>query len=201
VVPNGVDLEYFTPNVGPREPATIVFSGKMSYHANATAALHLVHHIMPHVWEHVPQANIIIAGSAPTAAVKALGRDFAPRVQVTGYVPDLRPFLQSATVAVAPITYGAGMQNKVVEAMACATPVIASPRAVSALYVTAGAEVLVAENPAEFAAALVRVLQDEALRRQLGTGGYEYVSRNLRWTAVADQLDAIYAEVVQGADL
>jgi glycosyltransferase involved in cell wall biosynthesis len=197
VVPNGVDLEYFTPNFGPREPATIVFTGKMSYHANATAALHLVHHIMPRVWDHVPEAKIIIAGSAPTAAVCALAERHAPRVEVTGRVPDLRPYLQSATVAVAPITYGAGMQNKVVEAMACGAPVVASPRAVSALAVQAGTDVLVAESPADFAAALVRALRDEALRQQLGQNGYAYVSRHLPWPAVAEQLSRIYGELVR----
>ncbi|MCC6191304.1 MAG: glycosyltransferase, partial [Anaerolineales bacterium] len=163
VVPNGVDTEYFTPNFGPRQPATIIFTGKMSYHANATAAAYLVEQIMPLVWAQWPEAQVIIAGSSPTRAVVALGQSQAPRVQVTGYVPDLRPYLQSATVAVAPITYGAGMQNKVVEAMACGTPVIASPRAVSALNAQVGEEVLVAEAPAEFAQALLRLLKDEAL--------------------------------------
>jgi glycosyltransferase involved in cell wall biosynthesis len=195
VVPNGVDLDYFRPHFGPRTPRTIVFSGKMSYHANATAALHLIHHIMPRVWAHEPEAHLVIAGSAPTKAVRALGERHAPRVQVTGYVPDLRPHLQSAAAAVAPITYGAGMQNKVVEAMACGTPVVASPRAVSALAVEPGVDVLVAESPDDFAAALVRLLKDEALRRQLGENGYAYVSRNLRWPAVAEQLEGIYGEV------
>jgi glycosyltransferase involved in cell wall biosynthesis len=195
VVPNGVDMDYFTPNFGPREAQTIVFTGKMSYHANATAAIHLADNIMPRVWQAVPEAKVILAGSGPPAGVVALGERLAPRVRVTGHVPDIRPYIQQATVAAAPITYGAGMQYKVVEAMACGTPVVASPRAVLALSIRPGVEALVAETPEDFAAALVRLLTDEGLRRQLSENGYAYVKRNLRLTAVAEQLEGFYGEL------
>ena len=156
VLPNGVDLEYFKPNYGPRQPNTIVLSGKMSYHANVTAAIHLVLDIMPRVWAEMPECRVVIAGSAPPRAVQALAESHTGRVTVTGFVADLRPFLEQATVAVAPIAYGAGIQNKVLEALASAAPTIASPQAVSALSVRPDAELFVADGPAAFAQAIVQ---------------------------------------------
>jgi glycosyltransferase involved in cell wall biosynthesis len=85
-------------------------------------------------------------------------------VQVTGVVDDLRPYLQSATLAVAPIRYGTGIQNKVLEAMACATPVVASHQAVSALQVAPGEDLIVADQPREFARAILELLNDPERR-------------------------------------
>jgi glycosyltransferase involved in cell wall biosynthesis len=192
VLPNGVDLEYFKPNYGPRWPNTIVLSGKMSYHANVTAAIHLVLDIMPRVWAEMPECRVVIAGSAPPRAVQALAESHSGRVTVTGFVADLRPFLEQATVAVAPIAYGAGIQNKVLEALASAAATIASPQAVSALSVRPDAELLVADGPADFAQAIVRLLRDVQLRQRLGAAGYQYVAQHHSWPAIARQLEANY---------
>ena len=117
ILPNGVDLEYFSPGSSPRSENIVIFSGKLSYHANVSAALHLVQEIMPIVWEKEPETIVQLAGKDPTRAIKALAAADA-RVQVTGSVADLRPYLRQAALAVAPMLYGAGIQNKVLEAMA-----------------------------------------------------------------------------------
>ncbi|MFZ0429137.1 MAG: glycosyltransferase, partial [Acidobacteriota bacterium] len=144
VLPNGVDLDYFSPDSTPRDPETLVFSGKMSYHANVTAAHFLLNEIMPKVWRSRPGVRVLIAGKNPPKSLRTLAADFnskgigangsassrQPRVEVTGEVPDLRPSLRRSTISVVPIVYGAGIQNKVLEAMACGTPVVASPVAV-----------------------------------------------------------------------
>ncbi len=202
VLPNGVDLGYFTPNAARRDPATIVFSGKMSYHANITAALHLVNDIMPQVWAHSPDVKIWIVGKDPSPQVRALEQcgpvgqattaaEQQP-VTVTGKVSDLRPYLQRATVAAAPIPYGAGIQNKVLEAMACAAPVIASPQASSALQIHDGHELLVAPDADTFAKAILRLLTDPVQQATLGRSGRTYVENHHSWHAVATQLEAIY---------
>ncbi len=192
VLPNGVDLEYFQPNYGPRQGSTIVLSGKMSYHANVTAAIHLVRDIMPRVWHERPEVTVVIAGSAPSRAVRDLEATAGGRVRVTGYVADLRPFLQEATIAVAPIAYGAGIQNKVLEALASAAPTIASPQAVSALSIRPETEILVAADPPAFAQAIVRLLNDAGLRQHLGAAGYQYAAQNHHWPTIARQLEATY---------
>lgn len=197
VVPNGVDSSYFTPAaVINNEGARIVLTGKMSYHANVTAALTLVNEIMPHVWRARPDVEVVIAGSAPTSAVRQLATRHAPRVRVTGYVSDLRPHLRGATVAVAPIPYGAGIQNKVLEAMACGLPVVASPQASSAIQAQVGRDLWVADNPAEFAAALLRLLAEPETRRRLGEAARAYTVAHHRWERIVEHLESLYDDVV-----
>lgn len=194
IVANGVDLAHFTPGLpDQRAPAKVVFSGKMSYHANVTAALFLVQEIMPRVWARHPHVQVQIVGAQPTAAVRALATG-DPRVTVTGWVPDLRPYLQQATLAVAPVLYSAGIQNKVLEAMACATPVVTTPQAVAALQVDLAAEVAVAPDADGLAQAVVQLLEDPARRRQLGQNGRAYVERCHSWTAAVSRLEVIYQE-------
>jgi len=197
VLPNGVDLEYFTPGTDARQPETVVFSGKMSYHANITAALYLANQVMPLVWAQRPGVRLIIAGSQPSPAIRKLTETHRPHVEVTGYLSDLRTPLRQATVAVAPLLYGAGIQNKVLEAMACATPVVASARAVSALQAQPGQDCLVANSPQTFAEAILALLHDPALREQVGVAGRRYVERHHDWNTIAAQLESIYARSIR----
>ena len=110
----------------------------------------------------------MLVGKDPTPELVNLGKN--PAIQVTGTVEDIRPYLHKATMAVTPITYGAGIQNKVLEAMACGLPVVSSPQAVSALTVNPGQDLLVAEDPDEFANAVVSLLDDPGLRSQARAG-------------------------------
>ena len=111
VLPNGVDLTYFHPDkTVARQAETLVVSGKMSYHANVSMVKYLVENIMPIIWERKPGVKLWIVGKNPTKEIRDLAENSA--ITITGTVEDIRPYLQSATVAVAPITYGAGIQNK-----------------------------------------------------------------------------------------
>lgn len=192
VLPNGVDLDYFTPTTASRSPATVLLSGKMSYHANVSAALHLVHDIMPRVWAAQPDVRVVIAGKDPAPQIRQLALQQPGRVEVTGAVPDLRPYLRQATVAVAPMLYSAGIQNKVLEAMACGAPVIANQQAVSALAVRPGTDLLVASDAASFAAEILALLANSAAQQQIGQAGRAYVERCHSWHAVASQLETVY---------
>ncbi len=191
VLPNGVDLDYFHPNPAAKcDSSTLVVSGKMSYHANVSMVLHLVREIMPRVWKHQAEVKLVIVGKDPGPEIQALAVD--RRITVTGTVADIRPYLWSASAAVAPVRYGAGIQNKVLEALACGVPVIASRQAVSALQAQAGQELLTADDPDSFAQAVLHVLSDQATRRQLGQAGRRYVERYHDWDGIAAQLEGIY---------
>ncbi|MDW8231553.1 MAG: glycosyltransferase, partial [Roseiflexaceae bacterium] len=194
VVPNGVDLEYFAPQPIARESATIVFSGKMSYHANEAAALHLVRDIMPLVWARRPETRVVIAGSAPPPSVRALAAD--RRVTVTGYLDDLRPAIASATLAVAPLRYGVGIQNKVLEAMALATPVVAARQASRALHAIEGRDLLLAEQPHEYADAILSLMDDPQRAAAIGAAGRRYVEQYHTWDAAAERLEWVYSAAI-----
>jgi glycosyltransferase involved in cell wall biosynthesis len=194
VLPNGVDLDYFKPgDERQRDSATIILSGKMSYHANVTMVMHFAQQIMPLVWASRPDARLMVVGKDPTAEIKAL--DSNPNIQVTGTVEHLPPYLQRATIAAAPVPYGVGIQNKVLEAMACATPVITMPQAVSALDVEVGRDVLVAQDPESFARVILELLGDAQRRQRIGAAGRSFVERAHDWRGIAARLEAIYAEL------
>lgn len=192
VIGNGVDLGYFAPSAAPRAANSIVLSGKMSYHVNDQAARYLLSEIMPLVWRRCPDAVVTIVGQGPGRRLKGLARRCGGRVHITGAVPDVRDHLQTATVAVAPVVYGAGVKNKVLEAMACGTAVVATPVAVDSLEVRHGDELLVAGAAADFAAQVVAVLQDPRLRERLGAQARRRVEQFYSWAVMGERLEALY---------
>jgi polysaccharide biosynthesis protein PslH len=195
VLPNGVDLDYFSPDPSTvREPASLVLSGKMSYHANVTMAIHLVEKIMPHVWEKQPDVKVYIVGKDPPKEIRAMAND--RRIVITGTVKDIRPYLRVATAAVTPILYGAGIQNKVLEAMACATPVVSTPRAISALSLKPGQEVITAQDPRDFAQAVLCLLDNPSLQKRIGEAGRRYVESNHRWEKIVENLIGLYSQAI-----
>lgn len=200
VLPNGVDMQYFRPDVAiQRDPETIVFSGKMSYHANISMADFLVREIMPTIWEKRPGVKLLIVGKDPPAHITSLQAD--PRIIVTGTVADMRPYLQKATVAAVPLVYGAGIQNKALEAMACKTPVVTNMKAMIALQAKPGEDVLVADTAEEFSRELLRLIEDPSLQQQVGQAGLDYVRKHHDWTVLAGKLIHIYEEAIHHAKI
>jgi len=159
---NGVDTEYFSPtrnyqNPYPADALPLVFTGAMDYWPNADAVQWFARKILPAVLTQNPSACFYIIGSRPTAAVRALAE--LPGVVVTGMVPDIRPYLAHASLAVAPLRIARGIQNKVLEAMAMAKPVIASIQALEGITANAGEEVLLARDSGEFIATISALLK------------------------------------------
>jgi sugar transferase (PEP-CTERM/EpsH1 system associated) len=197
VIPNGVDLESFRPYVGPVDPATLVFSGKMSYHANASAVLHFVKDVLPLVRMTHPEVRLRVVGSNPPRSIKALERD--PAISVTGHVADMRETLGGATVAISPMTVKVGIQNKVLEAMALGMPVVTSRLGAQGLDARPEQDMLVAEDSAGFARQIGRLLDDRALRGRLARAGRQYVETYHRWEVAGRRLEAVYERVVAAA--
>jgi glycosyltransferase involved in cell wall biosynthesis len=189
-VPNGVDLEHFRPGERVHDPATVLFTGKMSYHANSAAALRLVERVMPLVWQRRSDVKVVLAGKDPSVSIRALGDD--PRVTVTGFVEDLRQHFWSATAVVAPLVYGTGIQNKVLEAMACGVPVVASPKACEGISATPGRDLLVGRDDHELAAHVIRLIDDAEVRRRFSAEGRRYVVAHHNWNTLGQSLVTVY---------
>lgn len=200
VLTNGVDLEYFYPNREfQRDPESIVFSGKMSFHANIAMAQYLITEIMPRVWKIRPTARLYIVGKDPPGDIKRLAK--SPLITVTGTVSDIRPYLWGATVAVAPLLYGAGIQNKILEAMATATPVVTTDKALRALQVQVGKHLFAFNKPDEFSQAVLQLMNDPELQRRMGDAAAEYVRTHHNWASIASRLESIYREVLESSSL
>jgi len=194
VLPNGVDLDYFQPMPPDRRRFNIAFSGKMSYHANVAAVLYLYQQIMPLIWRQIPEATLTVVGREPPKAIQLLGRD--PRIEVTGYVEDLRPYIRRAEVMVTPMVYSVGIQNKVLEAMALGTPTVVAAQVAEALDARPGRDLLVAENASEFAQQTVRLMHDAELHARLSQCGRKYVEEQHNWSEVTDRLIDLYQRAI-----
>lgn len=195
VLPNGVALEYFHPSVEvQRDPETIIFSGKMSYHANVSMAKYLVEEIMPRIWKVRPAARLYIVGKDPAPAIKKMARN--PLITVTGTVDDIRPFLWRATVSVAPLLYGAGIQNKILEAMATGTPVVTTCQALSALQAQPGKDLFASDDPDGFSQAVLQLIANRDLQQKTADAGMTYIRAFHNWDSIASQLVNIYQQVL-----
>jgi glycosyltransferase involved in cell wall biosynthesis len=194
VLPNGVDLEYFHQMPQERCRFNLVFSGKMSYHANVATALYLYQQIMPLIWQRKPEATLTIVGSKPPAMIQRLASD--PRVEVTGYVDDMRLYVGRADVMLSPMVYSVGIQNKVLEAMAIGTPVVVAAQAAAALGAQPGRDLLTAASAQEFADATLNLLDDAQLRAALSESGRKYVEQQHDWRAVTGRLVNVYQQAI-----
>ena len=180
-VSNGVDSAWFNPELGfadpfPSDTLPLVFTGAMDYWANVDAVTWFVQEVWPRVRERVPSAAFHIVGSRPTTAVQALAGN---GVVVTGRVPDVRPYLRHAHAVIAPMRIARGIQNKVLEGMAMARPVVVTPKGLEGIAAADGREVLVAEDAAGFARQVLRALQGET--PELGKAARELVLRDYAW--------------------
>lgn len=193
VLPNGVDTAYFALPREPRQPDTLVFCAKLDYAPNAQAIVYFCRTVLPRIWQRRPQVRLTIVGNNPPLAVRALESD--ERIVVTGYVEDIRPYLGRASVALAPLLVAAGMQNKVLEALSMATPLVATPAACRSLQVKDDVHLLIAEGADAYADAVLRLLEDPLLALQLGHAGRAYVERYYSWMSAAIQLNRLYEQV------
>lgn len=194
VLPNGIDQSYFHPYDGPRQPGRLVFSGTMNFHANIAALFTLVEEIMPRIWEQRPDARLSIVGSNPSARIRRLAHD--PRITVTGFVSDMRSYIAEAQVAVSPLPYATGIQNKILEAMALGTPVVTSSSSSAGLQAIPDRDLLVADNPQAFAASVLKLMDDQILWKRLSESGQAYISNYHNWDTIVEQLSSVYYRVI-----
>jgi len=194
-IPNGVNIEDFPYNEDEWENNVIVFTGRMGYFPNADAAVYFATQVFPLILRQKPDARFLIVGAAPPRRVRRLAR--LPGVEVTGYVHRIQDYLVRANVAVAPIQAGSGMQNKVLEAMASGTPVVATPNALGGIEAQDGEHVLVARDAEGLAEQVVRLLKDPALRLRLAHNARCLMEDKYTWERSVAMLEAVYRLAIE----
>lgn len=194
VLPNGVDGRLF--GCAPRGGTdSLLFVGTMNYFPNVDAATWFAERVFPRIRAARPRVRLRLVGSKPNRAVRRLAR--VPGVEVTGMVPNVVPYLESATVFVAPMRVGGGFPNKVAEALAAKLPTVATPAAYAGIAgLVPGTHLLAATSPEEFASRTLRLLGDADLRNRLGSAGREFMHANYGWDRMVDSLEGIYASVL-----
>ncbi|MGJ3240572.1 MAG: glycosyltransferase family 4 protein [Anaerolineae bacterium] len=190
VIPNGIALDEFTMPTAPRQPNTLLFVGNYDYPPNHDAGLLLAHDIFPQVRQQIPDAHLQLVGNAPPPDLQAYASD---HITITGRVPRVQDYLASATVFVSPLRVGAGIKNKVLEAMAMGIPLVATPLSMEGIDAEDGRDVLV--TPVEkMAEAIVALLRDERQQRTLATHARAIIEKHYSWQGVAQQYQALYQQ-------
>jgi len=195
VVANGVDNAWFNEKkrVKNKQP-TILSVGTFKWLPNKEAVDFLVSKIWPQVKKQIKEVKLLIVGNAPTEKVLGYGKNDA-QIEVAGRVEDIRDAFKSSDVLLAPVFSGKGTRYKILEAMACSTPVVASKIAVEGLAVKHGEHVLVSNNAQELAALTIKVLTNQKLWQKLSKNGKKFVKQNYDWQLISTKLDAIYQKI------
>jgi sugar transferase (PEP-CTERM/EpsH1 system associated) len=191
VVPNGVDLDYFRPSSAALVPDHLVFTGLLSYRPNADAVIWFVNEILPLIRRVRPAVVFTVAGaSAPPEVLRLAGANVA----ITGRVPDVRPYVLPASVAVVPLRMGSGTRLKVLEGLAMGKAVVSTSVGCEGIAVRDGEHLLVADQPEQFARRVLELLDDPRRRSILGTAGRALVERDYSWESVSERLERFYVE-------
>ncbi len=188
-VTNGVDLAYFRPRPQQAVEPACVFVGALDYRPNVDAACWFCEAAWPEVRRLRPRAELWLVGRRPAPSVRRLAA--VPGVRVVGQVPDVRPYVARAALAVVPLRIARGLQNKVLEALAMGKAVVASPQALAGLQPRTDVPAVTARSPEEWVEHVVRLLDDEALRRQLGARGRQYVEDHHDWDTCLKPLGSL----------
>ena len=188
VIPNAANVDYFRPRseLPPPDGRTVLFFGTLNYFPNRDGVQYLLREIWPILERTHPGARLKLVGPHPTPEVVA---QKGPRIEVAGLVDDLRPHLAEAAVVVVPLRTGGGTRFKILEAMAMGKPVVSTTLGAEGISATPGRDILLADDPPSFAAAVGRILDDSRLGAQLGQAARDLVVARYSWAAVARELE------------
>jgi glycosyltransferase involved in cell wall biosynthesis len=188
-LPSGVDLDAWPACFDPQAEDQVLFVGNYLHPPNVEGAQWLARQVWPLIRRARPSARLVLAGRAPPPAILSLA---APDILVPGTIDDLRPLYAQASLVVAPIFWGSGVRIKLLEALACGLPIVTTAQAAEGIDLRQGQSALFAEQPAAFAAAILRLLDGPSLRAQLGAAGRAIVERDYDWNRIGARLAGLY---------
>lgn len=178
-IPNGVDFDYFKRRSRENEDHTLAFTGAMDYFANVDGVLNFCSFILPLIKREIPEVKFYIVGNNPSYEIKKLAKD--KNIFVTGFVEDIRPYLEKAAVCVVPLRIARGIQNKILEAMAMGVPVVATPQAAEGIEAKAGRDLFIENKPQRFAKKVIKIIRDRKLQEELSIKGRRFVEKEHSW--------------------
>lgn len=196
VTPNGVDTAYNRLEAVTPLPNTLVFNGAMTYNANYDAVAYFLKEIYPQVVRQTPEVRLRITGSTSGVNLAALPLD--EHVELTGYVPDIRPVVAQSWACVVPLRIGGGTRLKILEAMSLGTPVISTAKGAEGLEAEHGAHLLIADTPDEFAAQVIRLLRSAELRQELAYNARRLVTEKYEWSRIGADFRLAIERLVAG---
>jgi len=191
VIPTGVDHNYFSPSKSDYKPQ-ILFTGTMSYFPNYNAVLYFCNEIFPLIKRKLPDVSFYVVGNNPHKKVWQITSD---DVVVTGHVPDVRPYFADSAVFVCPLRSGSGIQAKNLEAMAMGVPIVTTSIGLEGIEAIAQKEILVADNPNDFANHVIRLIKEPELRREVSENARKLVETKYSWSEIVKGLDRIYERI------
>lgn len=194
VIQNGVDPTFLEFDRHEPEPKTMVFTGKMNFFPNNHGMFYFLEEVFPRIQQHESSAKLYVVGVNPS---KELLRRASENLVVTGFVEDVRPYIARGEVYIIPLLIGGGIRGKALEAMAMRKPIVSTSIGCEGIHLKHGESALFADTPEEFAAAVLRLFNDAALRTKLGQKAYENVLRGYDWKVKGEELDRVYRTVVR----
>lgn len=190
VIPNGVDTQFFSPWDEGESETTLIFTGKMDFRPNVDAMLWFVQEVLPLIREQVPQVLLKVVGRNRHPRLDVLCQ--TPNVELTGYVDDVRPYIGEAAVFVVPLRVGGGTRLKVLEAMSMAKAIVSTSLGCEGIQADHDRELLIADDPASFAQAVVSLLRDSEHRGKLGLAARSLAESQHDWAHIAPLLEGVY---------
>jgi len=196
VIPNAADVDYYRPRPAdpPPDGRTVVYFGLLSTVPNIDAVIHFVQEIWPRIAKANPEARCKIIGGRPPPSLLALA---GPRVELTGFVPDLRPHLAEAAAVVVPLRLGGGTRLKIVEAMAMGKAIISTTLGAEGIEAAPGRDILIEDQPVAFAEAVNRLLAEPSLAARIGQSARRLAVDRYAWSAAAQALEGFYRRVLE----
>jgi glycosyltransferase involved in cell wall biosynthesis len=195
IVPNGVDISAYPSEPSPhRTMGQLLYNGALTYGPNQDAALWFVQEILPIIRTTVPQARLTITGRCPLEGV--MGVSDHPHVTLTGFLPDLRPTLTASQVAVVSLRSGGGTRLKIIEAFAAHLPVVSTTVGAAGLGVESGTHLFLADTPADFAEATIRLLCNPTLAARIAANARQLAAEHFNWRAIGKSLSAHIEQTV-----
>jgi glycosyltransferase involved in cell wall biosynthesis len=198
VIPNGANVEYYQPRPTdpPPDGRTIVFFGLLSTIPNIDGVVHFVQDIWPRIAEAHPEACCKIIGGRPSRSLLALA---GPRIELTGFVSDLRPHLAAAAAVVVPLRLGGGTRLKILETMAMGKAIVSTTLGAEGIEAVPGRDILVEDEPAAFADAVSRLLAEPSLAVRIGESARRLAVERYSWSGAARALEGFYRRILENA--